>query len=148
MTKLFSLAAICVAVMLVVAPFAAAQDKAGPPAGGPPAGGQEKGIPPAGGQEKGGPPAGGAQAAKTFEGQLAKVDTAAKTITVKGAGNMEMEFAYTEQTQVSGPEKDVQGLASKTGSTLRVTYREAGANKVATRIEVAERGGEKGGDKK
>jgi len=143
MTKLFSLAAICVAVMLVVAPFAAAQDKAGPPAGG-----QEKGIPPAGGQEKGGPPAGGAQAAKTFEGQLAKVDTAAKTITVKGAGNMEMEFAYTEQTQVSGPEKDVQGLASKTGSTLRVTYREAGANKVATRIEVAERGGEKGGDKK
>src|SRR5215471_20922286 len=146
MTKLFSLAAICVAVMLVVAPFAAAQDKAGPPAGGPP--GQEKGIPPAGGQEKGGPLVGGAQAAKTFEGQLAKVDTAAKTITVKGAGNMEMEFAYTEQTQVSGPEKDVQGLASKTGSTLRVTYREAGANKVATRIEVAERGGEKGGDKK
>ena len=112
MKKLVSLTAMCVALVLVMMPLAYAQ--------------AEKGA------EKGAP-----QAEKTFQGQLTKVDASAKKISVKGSGNAEMMFAYTDQTQVNGPEKDIQGLASQTGSELKITYRDAGGgNLVATRIDV------------
>ena len=75
---------------------------------------------------------------KTFEGQLTNVDAKAQTISVRGNAG-EMMFQYTEQTQVVGGEKDVQGLATKSGATVRVTYQDAGNdNHIATRIEVAE----------
>jgi|SRR5438552_5279813 len=114
MKKLLSLTAISVAVVLVALPLAYGQ-----------------------GQEKG-PGQAPAQAEKTFEGQLTKVDATAKTISVKGSAG-EMLFRYTDQTQVLGPDKDIQGLATKAGTPLKITYRE-GANDshVATRIEVTE----------
>jgi hypothetical protein len=76
--------------------------------------------------------------AKTFEGQLTSVDAKAQTLSVKG-NDGEMIFRYTEQTQVVGGEKDVQGLATKSGAPLRVTYQD-GANDshIAMRIEVVE----------
>jgi hypothetical protein len=75
---------------------------------------------------------------KTFEGQLTNVDAKAQTISVRGNAG-EMMFQYTEQTQVVGGEKDVQGLATKSGAPLRVTYQD-GANDshIAMRIEVVE----------
>ena len=79
------------------------------------------------------------QAEKTFSGTLTKVDAEKKVITVKGAGNQpEMTFMYDDKTQVTGEEKTVQGLAGKSGAMLRVTYREAGADRIATRIDVSE----------
>jgi|GEM_PF-1846270 len=142
MKKLLTVTAICVAVMLAVVPLASGQgpEQKGPPPGGPPAGG-----PPPGGPPAGGPPAGGAQAERVFMGQLVKVDAQAKWITVKGPGDKEMQFDYTDATQVVG-EKNVQGLAGKTGADLRVTYRDAGGKLTATRIETIERG-EKGKEK-
>jgi len=115
MKTFLSLMAICLTIALVSLPLAYGQ------------------------QEKGGAPGGAPQAEKTFQGQLAKVDASAKTISVKGTGDMDMVFAYTEQTQVVGPQKDVQGLASQAGAPVRVTYRDAGANHIATKIEVAEK---------
>src|SRR5262245_24400390 len=95
MKRLLTMTAITVAVMLVVLPLTYGQDKAAP-----------------------------AQAAdKVFQGQLVKVDPDAKSITVKG--NMEMTFEYSDRTQVTGSEKTIQGLAGKTGTDLKVTYREA-----------------------
>jgi len=129
MKKLVTAMAICVAVTLVALPMSYGQ-------GAPPAGGQDKGAPPAGGQDKGAPPA--AQAEKVFQGQLTKVDANAKSITVKGAGDMEMTFDYSDATQVTGSEKNVQGLAGKTGADLRVTYRDAGGKHTATKIEAIE----------
>jgi hypothetical protein len=129
MKKLLTVMAISVAVMLVIVPIASAQEKAAPPA-------QDR--PPAGG-----PPAGerpGGQAEKVFQGQLTKVDANAKWITVKGAGDMEMQFDYTDATQVIGSEKNVQGLAGKTGTELKVTYRDAGGKHTATKIETLEKG--------
>jgi len=35
-------------------------------------------------------------------------------------------------------EKTVEGLVGKSGATLKVTYREEGANRIATRIDVSE----------
>jgi hypothetical protein len=79
------------------------------------------------------------QAEKTFSGTLTKVDAAKKLITVKGTANEpEMTFTFDDKTQVTGAEKTVEGLAGKSGATLKVTYREGGANRIATRIEVSE----------
>ena len=73
---------------------------------------------------------------KAFQGTLVKVDDSAKTITVRDADNKEMMFHYTDQTQIVGSERTVQGLAGKSGSKLNITYKaERGANN-ATRIEV------------
>jgi hypothetical protein len=142
MKKLLTVTAICVAVMLAVVPLASGQgpEKGAPPQGGPPPGGPPQGGPPAGG-----PPAGGAQAERIFQGQLVKVDAQAKSISVKGPGDKEMQFDYTDATQVVG-EKNVQGLAGKTGADLRVTYRDAGGKLTATKIETIEKG-EKGKEK-
>jgi hypothetical protein len=76
---------------------------------------------------------------KVFQGQLTKVDEGAKMISVKGAGDMEMTFALTDATQVIGSERDIQGLAGKTGSELKVTYRDAAGKHTASKIEIVER---------
>jgi hypothetical protein len=79
------------------------------------------------------------QAEKTFSGTLTKVDAAKRVISVKGTGyEPEMTFTFDDKTQVTGAEKTVEGLAGKSGATLKVTYREEGANRIATRIEVSE----------
>jgi Cu/Ag efflux protein CusF len=96
-----------------------------------------------GGPERGGPgaqapPAAPAQA-KTATGELAKVDVAAKEITIKGSDNKEMVFTYTDATQMTGVEGGAQGLTGKTGTTLRVTYQERGGANLASRIEVQEK---------
>ena len=77
--------------------------------------------------------------AKVFEGQLTKVDADAKSISVKGATGPEMVFNYDEQTQVIGPDKTIQGLAGKSGTPLKVSYREDKGSNWATRIEVVEK---------
>jgi hypothetical protein len=112
MKRLLTAMAICVAVSLLLVPLAYAQDKAAPPAQ--------------------------AQQDKVFQGQLTKVDANAKAIWVKGPGNMEMTFAYTDATQIAGSEKNIQGLAGKTGAELRVTYRDVAGKPTATRIETIE----------
>jgi hypothetical protein len=76
---------------------------------------------------------------KVFEGQLTKVDTTAKLISVKGSNGPEMVFNYDDQTQVLGPVKDVQGLAGNSGTALKVTYRQDRGSNLATRIEVLEK---------
>ena len=112
MKKLLALTAVCVTVLLVVAPLAHSQDKAAPPS---------------------------QTAEKVFQGQLTKVDAEAKSIMVKGTGNVEMTFEYTDATQVLGPERNVQGLAGKTGTELKITYRDTAGKHTATRIETIEK---------
>jgi hypothetical protein len=82
------------------------------------------------------PPAAQPQADKAFSGTLVKVDTDAKMLVAKDADNKEMQFAYTDKTEVVGSEKTVQGLAAKSGAKLKVTYKtDRGVNN-ATRIEL------------
>jgi len=79
------------------------------------------------------------QAEKTFSGTLTKVDAAKKVISVKGTGaEPEMTFMYDDKTQVTGAEKTVEGLTGKSGAMLKITYREEGPDRIATRIEVSE----------
>jgi hypothetical protein len=84
------------------------------------------------------PPAPSAQAQeKAFEGTLVKVDSDAKTLTAKDASNKDTVFHYSDKTEVIGSEKTVQGLATKAGTKVNITYSvEKGTNN-ATRIEMA-----------
>ena len=125
-----TVAAIATALLLTVCLTAAPLQQA---PGGPERGGPGAQQPPAGG---------GGQAApqnRTATGELAKVDVAAKTITIKGADNKEMVFTWNDATQMSGVEGGAQGLTGKSGATLRVTYTEKGGSNIASRIEVQEK---------
>lgn len=114
MRKLFALIAVTVAVAsIAVMPTLYAQDRPTP------------------GQER-------VAAAKTFTGQLTRIDPSAHSIWMKGPDDKEMTFTYTDQTQVVGGENGIQGLAGKTGTQLRVTYHEDNGTNLATRIEVAQ----------
>jgi len=84
-------------------------------------------------------PNGRVLAEKIFIGQLAKVDTSAKSISIKGADQKEMTFNYNDETLVISPEKTVQGLTGKTGAQLRISYHEERGENWATRIELLER---------
>lgn len=117
MKRLTTLMAICTVFALSVTAFAQAPPQA-PPAQQAPA-----------------------SAEKTATGQLSKVDATAKEITIKGADNKEMVFTYNEQTKMTGVENGPQGLAGKTGSNLKVTYRENRGANLATSIEVQGGGG-------
>src|SRR5688572_17109695 len=76
------------------------------------------------------------ETARTFEGQLSKVDSSAKTITMKGSDDKEMIFSYSDTTQVVGADGGVQGLTGKTGSSLKVSYSADRGLNQATKIEV------------
>jgi hypothetical protein len=73
---------------------------------------------------------------RTFDGELIKVESVTKTITVKDADDKEKVFSYNDLTQVIGADDGVQGLTGKTGVSLKVSYREDGSTNVATKIEI------------
>ena len=68
-------------------------------------------------------------------GELTKVDTAAKTISIKTEQGGEMKFTYTDATKVVGAD-GVAGLATTSGAKVIVKYRSQGQNMVATEVEV------------
>jgi hypothetical protein len=74
--------------------------------------------------------------AQIVEGELAKVDAAAKTLSVKTSKG-DMEFRYNDQTQISGAEGGVEGLATQSGAPVKVHFDPA--SKTATKIEVGKR---------
>ena len=78
-----------------------------------------------------------AQDAKVFEGTLVTADPNARVLVLK-AGDKEMQFTYTDQTQLIGPQKDGQPIAVKQGSKLRIHYLENNKTNVATQIEITE----------
>ena len=78
-----------------------------------------------------------AQAPETpqiFEGELMKVDATAKTLSVKSSEGREMEFRYNDQTLISGADGGVEGLATKSGTPVSVSFDTA--TRTAARIEV------------
>jgi hypothetical protein len=72
----------------------------------------------------------------TAEGELVSVDTDAKTLKIKGSDGAELQFSYTDATEISGAKDDAAGLATEAGSMVSVTFTEEGDTKTATKIEV------------
>ena len=82
-------------------------------------------------------PAQGQEKVYMFEGELTKVDATDKTISVKSSKGKEVAFRYTDETQVSGAEGGIEGLATKSGTHVRVHF--DAATKTASQIEVMQR---------
>lgn len=72
----------------------------------------------------------------TAEGQLTKVDTTAKTISIRTAAEAQMLFRYDDSTKVTGSDENVAGLATQSGTDVKVTYVKDGKDNVATEIAV------------
>ena len=77
------------------------------------------------------------QNAKMVEGQLMGIDQNAKVLTLK-AGDNELQFSYTEQTELVAPENDGKPAVVRQGTRMRVHYTEGEKAKIATKIEIIE----------
>jgi hypothetical protein len=75
-------------------------------------------------------------AKQTAEGELLRVDMDAKTVTIKKADGKEMTFNYSDDTEITGAQREVAGLATVAGSTVTVSYETEGTKNDATKIEV------------
>ncbi|HLV01918.1 MAG TPA: hypothetical protein VKZ59_11665 [Acidobacteriota bacterium] len=76
------------------------------------------------------------EATQSFQGELVSVDSLSQKLTVRDAEGTEMEFSYTDETEVIGAEEGVAGLATKSGSQVSVSYTDDGQSKTATQIQV------------
>ena len=77
-----------------------------------------------------------AQEAKTAQGQLMRVDTEARTLSIQGAQGSPLVFRYTPATKVIGADKGVAGLATMSGAAVTVQYVVQDKDNVATQIEI------------
>lgn len=75
--------------------------------------------------------------ATTVTGELTNVDPEAMTLTVAGANGEAWTFRYTADTEVSGGQSGVAGLATQAGTVVTVHFEGEGEARTATRIEVA-----------
>lgn len=86
-----------------------------------------------------GAPAPSAQARpeeQTARGELSSIDATAKMLSIKPAAGAEQKFQYNDSTKVTGARGGVAGLATQSGKEVVVHYKNEGANRVATEIEV------------
>ena len=87
--------------------------------------------------EKAAPMAQTQETPQIFEGEMMKVDATAKTLSVKNSEGQEIEFRYNDQTQISGADGGVEGLATKSGTPVSVHFDTA--TRTAAKIEVRQR---------
>jgi hypothetical protein len=73
---------------------------------------------------------------ETARGELASIDATAKMLTIKPTAGAEQKFQYNDSTKVTGARGGVAGLATQNGKQVTVHFKNEGANRVATEIEV------------
>jgi len=77
-----------------------------------------------------------AQETRWVQGELIGVDTDTQTLTVRTSAETELEFRYTDETEVTGAQEGMAGLATIDGSTVTVYYVTDGDRHTAVKIEV------------
>jgi hypothetical protein len=77
------------------------------------------------------------QGATFAEGILMAIDQGARVLTLKTADN-EMQFSFTDQTELVAPENNGKPVEVKQGTKMRVHYTEQEKAKIATKIEIIE----------
>lgn len=75
------------------------------------------------------------------QGELLSVDTTASLLTIKTEDGSKLEFQFNDQTEISGAQDEVAGLATSEGSQIAVEYKTEGGHNVALRITVSPRAG-------
>ncbi len=78
------------------------------------------------------------QQAMTIEGELTRVDVDAKRLWVRSTEG-EKQFAFTDQTEITGEGRNVEGLATMAGTRVKVEYKTEGTSAVATKVEIQAR---------
>jgi hypothetical protein len=73
---------------------------------------------------------------QTARGELSNIDATAKMLTIKPTAGAEQKFQYNDSTKVTGARGGVAGLATQSGKQVTVHFKNEGANRVATEIEV------------
>jgi hypothetical protein len=73
---------------------------------------------------------------QTARGELASIDATAKMLSIKPTAGAEQKFQYNDATKVTGARGGVAGLATSSGKQVVVHFKNEGANRVATEIEV------------
>ena len=73
---------------------------------------------------------------QTARGELSSIDATAKMLTIKPTAGAEQKFQYNDSTKVTGARGGVAGLATESGKQVTVHFKNEGANRVATEIEV------------
>ena len=76
-----------------------------------------------------------AQKAEVAMGELVRVDTTAKTISVRPEKGDPLMFTYNDATKVTGA-GDVAGLATMAGTHVTVHFAKQGQTNLASQIEV------------
>ena len=73
---------------------------------------------------------------QTARGELASIDATAKMLSIKPVAGAEQKFQYNDSTKVTGARGGVAGLATQSGKQVTVHFKNEGANRVATEIDV------------
>jgi hypothetical protein len=79
-------------------------------------------------------------AAQQASGELVRVDTNAKTLSIKTSSGSDMVFTYSDATKVTGGEQNVAGLATKSGSKVTVHFTMKGQDRIASQIDIEKAG--------
>lgn len=76
---------------------------------------------------------------QTAAGELSRVAPESKAFWIKAADGSEMQFKYTDATEVTGEADSAEGLANMSGNRVRVQFQELAGEKLAAKIEVLPR---------
>ena len=71
-----------------------------------------------------------------LKGELIKVDTTAKMLTIKTAAGKTEMVAYNDDTKVTGAQTGIAGLANQSNSKVTVKFTGAGLTRIASEIVV------------
>lgn len=83
-------------------------------------------------------PGGGQAQAQSVEGELLRVDAETKLIWVRAEGK-EQQFRFSDDTEITGAGRNVEGLSTMTGTNVTVHYKVEGGANVATKIDIQAR---------
>ena len=76
------------------------------------------------------------QDTRMAEGELVSVDTDTQTLTIRKADGSEMQFSYSDATEISGAQEEAAGLATEAGSQVTVHYTSVGETHTASKVKV------------
>ncbi len=77
-----------------------------------------------------------AQEQNVAQGHLLRLDTNAKKVVIRTDSGSQMQFEYTDQTEVSGADESVAGLGTQTGTQVSIRYEKQETRLLAVRIDV------------
>lgn len=63
-----------------------------------------------------------AQEQNLAQGEIVRVDTAAKTVVIRTETRALMQFAYNDETLIKGSEDSIAGLGTRDGMLVSITY--------------------------